>query len=181
VSLFSPYEPGRHGEELAAVELRNARPEDVAELTALTLAREGGAPDQVRRGFEREVSGEYPRSIHHLFVAEHAGRAVAFARSRLVTELGPPGPRRPPEGWYLSGVIVRPDLRRRGIGRRLTAARIEDLRGVARELYCVVNARNRASIDLHAAFGFEELTRAFDYPRVTFAGGEGVLFRLRLS
>ncbi len=39
------------------------------------------------------------------------------------------------------------------------------------------NARNRASIALHAAFGFEEVTRDFEVPGVTFEGGVGVLFR----
>jgi hypothetical protein len=40
------------------------------------------------------------------------------------------------------------------------------------------NARNRASLDLHARLGFEEVTRAFDLAGVTFEGGEGVLCRV---
>jgi ribosomal protein S18 acetylase RimI-like enzyme len=80
----------------------------------------------------------------------------------------------------LSGVIVRFDLRRRGIARQLTALRIEDLRTATDELFYFVNARNRASIDLHASFGFEELTRDFDFPGATFEGGEGILFGLQL-
>ncbi len=42
------------------------------------------------------------------------------------------------------------------------------------------NARNTASIELHERFGFEEITRRFSFPGLTFKGGEGILFRLRL-
>lgn len=183
MSLFSAYEPGGPRGAPLEVELRAARAADAEALTALVVEREGRAPAEVRRGFERETGEAFAHERHRLFVAEHAGRAVAFARSRRweADELGLPGPRRPPAGWYLSGVVVRPDLRRRGIARALTALRIEDLRGEAAGLLYFVNARNRASIDLHAAFGFEELTRDFEIPGISFEGGEGILFRLRLG
>ena len=42
--------------------------------------------------------------------------------------------------------------------------------------YFVVNAANRASIDLHRELGFTEVTRDFDFPGITFTGGEGALF-----
>lgn len=78
----------------------------------------------------------------------------------------------------LGGVIVVDPWRRRGVGRALTRVRLEFLRPRAQEVFFVVNARNRASIDLHAAFGFEELTRDFEAPGVSFTGGVGILFRL---
>lgn len=183
MGLFSPYEPERHGDALEQIELRLARPEDACPLADLVAEREGVAVADVLAGLRRECAGAFPRDRRRLFVALHEARVVAFGRSKRVDgrELGDPGPRRPPAGWYLSGVIVRPALRRRGIARRLTALRIEDLRGETDELLYVVNARNRASIDLHAAFGFEERTRAFDFPGHTFEGGEGVLFGLRFD
>ena len=39
----------------------------------------------------------------------------------------------------------------------------------------MVNATNRASIDLHREFGLHEVTRDFDFPGICFTGGEGVL------
>ena len=47
----------------------------------------------------------------------------------------------------------------------------------ADQAYYFANSSNRASIALHALFGFEELTHDFWYPDVSFTGGEGILFR----
>ena len=52
----------------------------------------------------------------------------------------------------------------------------------ARAAWFVVNADNRASIDLHAAFGFREVTRDFVQKGVTFSGrGIGILYRAELD
>jgi hypothetical protein len=64
-------------------------------------------------------------------------------------------------------------MRRRGIAHALTRARLDRL---APPVYYFANERNRASIDLHAPFGFQELTRDFWHPDVTFTGGGGILF-----
>jgi len=48
-------------------------------------------------------------------------------------------------------------------------------------VYYFVNVRNRASIALHEAFGFREVTRDFHFPNVTFQGGVGALFERRLG
>jgi ribosomal protein S18 acetylase RimI-like enzyme len=69
--------------------------------------------------------------------------------------------------------VVATALRRRGIADALTRARLERL---ARPVFYFANERNRASIDLHAPFGFDELTRDFWHPDATFTGGVGILF-----
>ena len=51
----------------------------------------------------------------------------------------------------------------------------------AGEVWFFANARNIASIELHRRFGFEEITRHFSFLRLTFDGGEGILFRSRLG
>jgi RimJ/RimL family protein N-acetyltransferase len=40
------------------------------------------------------------------------------------------------------------------------------------------NARNQASIGLHAEFGFVEVQRPMRFAPIAFAGGVGVLFML---
>ena len=70
--------------------------------------------------------------------------------------------------------------RRRGVGHALTDARLRWIAERAEHAWTFVNARNHASIDLHAAFGFEEVTRDVAFPVVTFEGGEGILFRATL-
>ena len=85
-----------------------------------------------------------------------------------------------PCGYYLVGVIVAPPARRRGVGRALTEARLAWIGGRAREAWYFANAQNDASLELHRQLGFEEVTRSFWFPEVTFDGGEGVLCRVRL-
>lgn len=71
---------------------------------------------------------------------------------------------------------MRPDQRRRGIGRALTLARLEWIAARGEKAYYFANEMNRASIDLHAAVGFVELTRDFQHPGAQFSGGSGILF-----
>lgn len=81
-----------------------------------------------------------------------------------------------PEGWYLTGLVVDPKLRRRGVGRQLTQGRLESLaaRGIHHVWY-FANARNTVTLQLHRHLGFREVTRNFSIPGVTFWGGVGVL------
>ena len=65
-----------------------------------------------------------------------------------------------------------------------SAAEVEEcvaLALLATREHAAANARNTASIELHERFGFEEITRRFSFPGLTFKGGEGILFRLRLN
>ena len=50
----------------------------------------------------------------------------------------------------------------------------------AAEAWYFANARSEASIALHRRFGFEEVSRRFSFPGLTFEGGEGILFRILL-
>jgi predicted N-acetyltransferase YhbS len=84
-----------------------------------------------------------------------------------------------PEGWYLGDLLVRPGWRRASVGARLTRLRLDWIGERASEAYYFASSLNRATIALHARFGFIELTRDFWFPGVTFTG-EGVLFRAPL-
>jgi GNAT superfamily N-acetyltransferase len=77
------------------------------------------------------------------------------------------------------GLVVHPDHRRRGVGAALTQARLDWMSTQAEEAWYFANARNAASIALHASFAFEEVTRSFFFPRVDFDHGEGILFLRR--
>ncbi len=68
-------------------------------------------------------------------------------------------------------------FRRRGIGHALTVARLRWLSERTTRVYYVANARNEASLALHARLGFEELARGPSFHGFTFEGGEGVLCR----
>ncbi|MEL7976385.1 GNAT family N-acetyltransferase [Isoptericola sp. F-RaC21] len=82
-----------------------------------------------------------------------------------------------PVGHYLGGVTVDPSWRRRGVAATLTQARIEWIAERAPEAYYVVNARNRASIELHRRWEFVEVARAARLAGTSFDGGVGLLMR----
>lgn len=113
-------------------------------------------------------------------MAEIGQRIIGYGRARLHE----PEPEAPadtaPRGYYLTGVFVRPDQRRGGTGAALTQARLDWISGRADDAWFFANARNTTSIELHRRFGFEEVTRRFSFPGLTFDGGEGILFRSRL-
>lgn len=115
-----------------------------------------------------------------LVVAESEGAIIGYGRARLF-ESEPQAPAdSAPDGYYLIGILVDADRRRGGVGTALTRARLDWVRERADDAWFFANARNVASIELHRRFGFEEVTRQFSFPRATFDGGEGILFRLRL-
>jgi ribosomal protein S18 acetylase RimI-like enzyme len=119
-------------------------------------------------------------SEHLLVVAENAGEIIGYGRSGLFVPEPGATVDTAPRGYYLTGVFVRPEQRRMGVGSALTQARLEWISQHADDAWFFANARNMASITLHQRFGFEEITRRFWFPGLSFDGGQGILFRLRL-
>ena len=187
MSLFARYEPrdpSRAGSSLPpGIRLRAAIMDDASAVARLVADREGVEIERCLEKLRAELARDDIGRERVLVVAELDRAIVGFGRiAHCVPAVDAP-PNAAPRGWYLGGVIVAPVYRRRGIGRELTRWRLAWLRerGVT-EAWFVVNADNRASIDLHAALGFRELTRDFAQPGVNFSGrGEGILFRLDLA
>jgi ribosomal protein S18 acetylase RimI-like enzyme len=157
--------------------VRPVRMQDVNGLAALHREREGGDLGQHQRRFHREISKDPEWQYRLLLAAEVGDALVGFGR---VVHFQPP-PDSPadiaPAGWYLMGLVVTPAFRRRGIAAELTRRRLAWIAERAGEVFYFVNAQNRASIALHDGFQFEEVTRDFTYPGVTFKGGVGILYR----
>lgn len=178
--LFAEYEPGgRRAEPLDAnsgLSVREAGPDDAVALGRLSAERDGGDPAVCADRFTRALLATDARR-DWIWVAELWGEPIAFGK---VHDFAPPAgapPDAAPEGCYLAGVVVAPAFRRRGVGRLLTSERLRWIAGRAPRAFYFASAMNRASIDLHAAFGFSEVTRTFWYPGATFTGGVGILFR----
>lgn len=172
--LFAPYEPDAHGVPLPEAVVRRGSAADAERTGRLAAAREGEPAERWVDIHHRKLQDD----DHRLLVAEVGDRLVGFGWVSYLRP-GESGGRGAPDGWYLSGVVVDPSVRRRGIGRMLTRARIDCVLERANEVFYVVAASNRASRDLHAALGFEELTRDFVLPGVVFGSGDGILCRLR--
>lgn len=151
------------------------------DLALVATANHGDAKDAAvwQAAFSRDLDDPQ----RHLVVAAAGDRILGYARARrLDPEAGAPSDRVPP-GYYLLGLFVSQDHRRRGLGTSLTVARLDWIRQRAAEAWFFANARNLASIELHERLGFREFTRDFSFPGLEFHGGEGILFRLsfRLS
>lgn len=164
----------------AGLIVRPATPTDCEGLAALVQERQGGALEPYFRRFQEELA-TYPTEEHNLLlVAAHNDRVLGFCRARRHERQENAPPNAAPVGWYLSGLMVAVDSRRRGIGAELTLRRLQWIAARADEAYYFTNARNLVSIALHARFGFVELTRDFVLPGANFEGGVGILFRVEL-
>ncbi len=179
--LFARYEPRppRAPGHACEVGITQATADDVREIAPLFAARQGIAIglaiQRVENWFAKPLEGETT------FLARRESRMVGYGRIGFVHAI--PEYAHVPEGWYLTGVVIEPAMRRRGIATALTQHRLRTIaaRG-AGEAYYFANSINRASIDLHGRLGFEEIARDFQFPGATFGGGGiGILFRINLK
>ena len=179
-ALFSEHGPRPVGDRQEPDwDLREARPGDLEALADLVTGREGGSSVDHRPRLQGELKRIASGASRALWVAERPVGVVAFARAAYYEPSAPARGDGAPAGWYLGGVVVHPDHRRLGIGADLTRARLAWLAVRSAECFFVVNAMNRASIDLHEPFGFREVSRGPELSGVRFTGGVGVLFRAR--
>ena len=180
-SLFAEYRERPQGEPRedapGQLALRPAHLEDLAGLGRLAAERDGGPAGRHVEAFRRALEADPERGAALVLVATLDDALVAYGKAHF--HAGASGGESP-HGWYLSGVIVDPRVRRRGIGGRLTAQRLAWIARQSDWAYYFANARNRASIALHAGFGFAEIARGPEFCGVAFTGGEGVLFAVNL-
>jgi ribosomal protein S18 acetylase RimI-like enzyme len=179
VGVFAPYQPEPEKRPVSAetVHIREGDPADVP--ACLDLVERVLKLD--RAPWERSLMESVTDPARMLHVAENAGRIAGYARATHWTRPPNAPTNAAPSGWYLLGLVVAPEYRRRGIGRALTLARLRALAARTSEVWYFANARNKSSLDLHATLGFVEVTRDFWFPDLTFDGGEGVLARASLD
>ncbi|SEN79609.1 Ribosomal protein S18 acetylase RimI [Actinacidiphila rubida] len=161
--------PDARPDPVSAV-LAEATEEDVPVLGELQARARGGAAgdwaDSIRRALGRRQS--------LVVTAKIAGEAVGYANAEFLPEHPVD---RAPAGYYLTGVTVDPDWRRRGIATLLTRRRMDWIRERDAAVWCFVSARNGASLDLHRDLGFRRERPGASFQGVEFAGGEGWLLR----
>lgn len=175
---FAAYRPGTARERSAPspATIREAATDDLAACAAMIVSRAGGDLD---KRWER-LAADLGKDDHHLLVAVVGHEVVGFGQVMpFVAPSGAPIDVAP-DGYYLVGLVVAPAWRRRGIGERLTIARMAWVAQRADAVWFFANARNGATLDLHRRLGFVEVSRQFTVPGVTFEGGNGVLLRAQL-
>ena len=201
VNDFAPL-ASPHGTPVAGVLVRPAEPGDAARVARLLTLR-GTSVEEARERAPHVIASLPVLLLALLPAAEAAGEKdsahgraadpgdldddllapVALSGAFPLPErlrVSLPEPDDDTEAWMVSGLVVDPVARRRGVGRVLLTAVADAVRalGPAADLYSVVNASNHASIGLHLAVGFEKVAPLSAFGAVvTFEGGRGVLLR----
>ena len=125
--------------------MRAATEQDIEALVAL-VGFHGLNPARLRRRFETDLSEDES----HVVVAMAGGELVGYGRCAWFTHPPQAPTNVAPEGYYMGGLLVETSSRRRGIGEALTRARMHWVFERAPEAWYFTNARNRASLALHA-------------------------------
>ena len=159
--------------EHRSVIVRMATARDVAPCVALAAKASGRGV----REWRTRLRDDLERADRLLLVAQAGPDLVGYGRARRFEPGRDAASDVAPAGHYLLGLFVEPELRRRGIARALTEMRLAWIKRRAARAWFFTNAQNTASIELHRPFGFVEVTRAFSFPRVTFEGDVGILYR----
>jgi aminoglycoside 6'-N-acetyltransferase I len=136
-----------------AVRIEALAQADVASAVALAVRVLRVKPGDRGQQFASDITDE----LRQMFVAKANGQVVGYGRViELAADEAGPGT---PAGCYLSGVLVDPAWRGRGIATALTRARLRWAFARTSTVFYVAGANNAASLHLHAVLGFQEVTR----------------------
>ena len=154
---------------MPAVQIEPLTEADVASAVELAVRVLRVKPGDLGEQFASDITDD----LRQMFVAKANGQVVAYGRVlTLAADEAGPGT---PAGCYLSGVLVDPSWRRRGIATELTRARLRWAFARSGTVFYVTGVDNTASLDLHAALGFHEMKR---FRSERSAAGEHVLSQL---
>ncbi|MBW4077016.1 MAG: GNAT family N-acetyltransferase [Acidobacteria bacterium] len=155
--------------ELVNVEIREATISDIPECAAMIAAHEAGDVKYWQERFEADLGNPRRSFLVASFNDQVIGYGHTVRHDQVILdeEAGP-------DGYFLSGLLVTPDLRRGGVGSKLTGARIDRLRERTDMIYYYADPENEATISMHARLGFKE------FRSMTRFGKPFTLFRLDL-
>jgi ribosomal protein S18 acetylase RimI-like enzyme len=171
--LFAEYDAAAGRRELPApVEVRPARPGDVAACARLAVARNGGDVT----AWEARLAADLDLGTVLVTVAV-VGEAVGMGRAGCISWSDPAPAYGVPDGYYLTDLLVDPAWRRYGLAEQITRSRLAWVWERDTTAWYLVNAHNRVSLELHQKLGFREIIDDVQVPGVDFVGGRGVLCR----
>ena len=164
------------------VQIRAAVPSDSCEIAEIHAQRHGIESQDVLLDARREIEAiEKGDQLRYCCVAEIHQELIGYGKAAMKEYEADAASRSAPTGWYLTGLVVSPNYRRRGVGLAITKDRLKHLEQLgATEVWYFASAVNRVTIALHQDLGFQEVTRNFEIPGVSFTGGTGILFRKSL-
>ena len=165
--LYAEYSSTVHGHVHAGVGVRVAESSDASAIVAVDVTRQPRPDTHLAWVTEELVRTD---ALH--VVAEVDGVVIGSSAVKVWSGHGDV-----PLGWYVSGITVVPEWRRRYVADRMLSAELAWMDSRGGSTWSVVSAANGASIDLHHRHGFREVARAATFAGLTFTGGTGVLLR----
>lgn len=162
-ALFADHQPDLQGTP-AEVDVELLDRAHLDACVALAVEREGGPEARWKASLERSLDSSDRATLVALIDREVAGYGTVgwLAPSRSDSDSATP------DGWYLLGLVVAPQHRRKGVGRLLTAARLGWIAPRSNRVWYFVSSANRASIDLHTELGFQLIATDIKVPGVAF-------------
>lgn len=139
--------------ETLGISVRAATNADLDGCARLIANESGGPQSEWRERFAAVLSDPNRRFL----VALLEDVLVAYGQARFLSRGDSADFDSGPSGWFLSGVVVAPECRRRGIASRLTQARLDLLRETSQVVYYAAEPNNVATMGLHKQFGFDEV------------------------
>lgn len=162
-SLFARYQPDAHSVAVDHV-VQELELTHLERCVALAVERDGGQPSRWRTSLERSLHSEDRQT----FIAVIDNQLAGYGTVGWLAPAESDPDSAAPQGWYLLGLIVDPRYRRQGVGHHLTGTRMAWIQNRAPRAWYFVSSANRASIDLHAQFGFQLAVDGFALPGVNF-------------
>ena len=148
--MFARYQSGTKRKSLDGVIYRLASEKDADAIAKITFDREGGSRNKSFEYYlertKNELKGIELATDFNLIVAEYEGDIIGFGRSIYYDLEKIQVPYSAPSGWYLMGVVVRPEFRRYGIGHRIVKERVIHISENFNEIYFIVDVQNKVSI-----------------------------------
>jgi ribosomal protein S18 acetylase RimI-like enzyme len=176
--MFEPFSLHSSSAETLSCLVEPATFSDLPLIAKISSDREGSSYERALKSLKLLVTQHGGKEPPFLLKAVHHQEIVGFSKTVWLEPEISGDPLGLVPGWYLGGVVVSPDFRRRGIGTQLTDARLEAIFRVTESAYYFANHRNKTSIHFHEGFGFQEVKRAIEVPGVTFTNGVGILYSL---
>lgn len=177
---YVPYDasPSDKPPRMAIAVRLSDRPQDLIVCARLSAEYNGEEERAALVNAQQHVNK--PRNALFVAVAP-TDEVVGYARVSWVNRAVDAAANAAPKGYYLGGMVIDERFRRRGVGTRLTDARMKFIRARAPQAWYLVNQDNQASIDLHVPHGFHEATRDFTFPGVILDGPGGILCHARFD
>lgn len=166
MSWFEDFNPEK-GEDPGLPEgfsIREAVSSDVENIATLRFEREGGDYQELIKDSEKLIQEMLDVETTGVFIAEIPGLAIGFSILRYFIPAKDAPTNSAPEGWYLLGINVKKDFRRRGVGSELIRARLKAIPESFDKVYFFTNPKNLTSQLFHEKFGFTRINDDIVYP-----------------